>query len=113
VSDVISEVVLGPFWLRLPGLGPNCKAKVFRRSLYRKLGSSPSLAASFELLTGSVAFAGLEKFPHEATCISVFFSLKSPISARRQSVIFFSPYCFHYIVVLLLYSYFREMCAFV
>jgi len=24
VSDVISEVVLGPFWLMLPGLGPNC-----------------------------------------------------------------------------------------
>jgi len=23
VSDVISEVVLGSFWLRLPGLGPN------------------------------------------------------------------------------------------
>jgi len=24
VSDVISEVVLGPFWLMLPGLAPNC-----------------------------------------------------------------------------------------
>jgi len=23
VSDVISEVVFGPFWLLLPGLGPN------------------------------------------------------------------------------------------
>jgi len=23
VSDIISEVVLGPFWLMLPGLGPN------------------------------------------------------------------------------------------
>jgi len=23
VSDVISEVVLGSFWLMLPGLGPN------------------------------------------------------------------------------------------
>jgi len=23
VSDVISEVVLGPLWLMLPGLGPN------------------------------------------------------------------------------------------
>jgi len=23
VSDVISEVVFGPFWLMLPGLGPN------------------------------------------------------------------------------------------
>ena len=30
VSDVISEVVLGSFWLMLPGLGPNRKAKVFR-----------------------------------------------------------------------------------
>jgi len=24
VSDVKSEVVFGPFWLMLPGLGPNC-----------------------------------------------------------------------------------------
>jgi len=24
VSDIISEVVLGPFWFMLPGLGPNC-----------------------------------------------------------------------------------------
>jgi len=24
VSDVINEVVFGPFWLMLPGLGPNC-----------------------------------------------------------------------------------------
>jgi len=24
VSDVISEVVFGPFWLMLPGLQPNC-----------------------------------------------------------------------------------------
>jgi len=23
VTDVVSEVVLGPFWLMLPGLGPN------------------------------------------------------------------------------------------
>jgi len=23
VSDIISEVVFGPFWLMLPGLGPN------------------------------------------------------------------------------------------
>ena len=29
VSDVISEVVLGSFWLMLPGLGSNRKAKVF------------------------------------------------------------------------------------
>jgi len=43
VSDVISEVVSGPFWLMLPGLGPNCQAKVFCRSFYWKLGLSPSL----------------------------------------------------------------------
>jgi len=24
VSDVISELVFAPFWLMLPGLGPNC-----------------------------------------------------------------------------------------
>jgi len=24
MSDVISELVFGPFWLILPGLGPNC-----------------------------------------------------------------------------------------
>jgi len=30
VTDVISEVVLGSFWLMLPGLGPNHWAKVFR-----------------------------------------------------------------------------------
>jgi len=24
VNDVTSEVVLGPFWLMLPGLRPNC-----------------------------------------------------------------------------------------
>jgi len=29
VSDIISEVVLESFWLMLPGLGPNCYAKVF------------------------------------------------------------------------------------
>jgi len=28
MSDVISEVVLGSFWLMLPALGPNRKAKV-------------------------------------------------------------------------------------
>ena len=33
-----------------------------------------SLAASFLLLTGSVALTGPEKFPCKATCISVFFS---------------------------------------
>ena len=30
VSDVISEVVLGSFWIMLPGVGPNHWAKVFR-----------------------------------------------------------------------------------
>ena len=29
MTDVISEVVLGSFWLMLPGLGPKCKAKCF------------------------------------------------------------------------------------
>jgi len=40
VSDVISEVVLGPFWLMLPDLGPNRSAKVFRWSFHWKLGTS-------------------------------------------------------------------------
>jgi len=31
------------------------------------------LAASFELLTGSVALTGPEKFPRKATCDPVFF----------------------------------------
>jgi len=30
VGDVISEVEFWPFWLMLPGLGPNCQTKVFR-----------------------------------------------------------------------------------
>jgi len=38
-----SEVVLGSFWLMLPGLGPNRQTKVFRWSFYWKLDSSPSL----------------------------------------------------------------------
>ena len=29
MTDVISEVVLGSFWLMLPGLGPKCLAEVF------------------------------------------------------------------------------------
>jgi len=29
VSDVIGEVVFGPFWLMLPGLGPIARAKYF------------------------------------------------------------------------------------
>ena len=42
-TDVISEVVLGSFWLMLPGLGPNRSTKVFRWSFYWKLSSSLSL----------------------------------------------------------------------
>ena len=29
VTDVISEVVLGSFWLMLPGLGPTTRPKCF------------------------------------------------------------------------------------
>jgi len=43
VSDVMSEVVFGPFWLMLPGLGPNRQTQVFHRSFHWKLGSSLSL----------------------------------------------------------------------
>jgi len=43
VSDIMSEVVLGFFWLMLPGLGPNRQAKVFRWCFHWKLGSSSSL----------------------------------------------------------------------
>ena len=43
VSDVISEVVFGPFWLMLPRLGPNRYSKVFCSSFHWKLGSRPSL----------------------------------------------------------------------
>jgi len=39
----VSEVVLGSFWLMLPGLEPNRQAKVFCWSFHWKLGSSPSL----------------------------------------------------------------------
>jgi len=45
VTDVISEVDFRPFWFMLPGLGPNCLTKVFRRSFHWKLGSSPSLVS--------------------------------------------------------------------
>jgi len=43
VSDVISEVDFGPFWLMLPGLGSNRQVEVFHGSFHWKLGSSPSL----------------------------------------------------------------------
>jgi len=39
VSDLMSEVVFGSFWLMLPGLGPNCYAKVFHWSFHWKQGS--------------------------------------------------------------------------
>jgi len=45
-----------------------------------------SRLASFELLTESVALTGPEKFLRKATCVSVFFSQKSPKVARCQSV---------------------------
>ena len=44
------------------------------------------IAASFDTLTRSVGLTGPEKFRHKATCVSVFFSRKSPKAARRQSV---------------------------
>jgi len=34
VSDVISQVGLWPFWLRLPGPGPSYKMEVFCSRLY-------------------------------------------------------------------------------
>jgi len=37
VSDT-SWVGFWPFWLRFPGLGPNCKREVFHSSFYWKLG---------------------------------------------------------------------------
>jgi len=37
LTDIISEVVLGSFWLMLPGLGPNRYAKVCRWSFHWKL----------------------------------------------------------------------------
>jgi len=43
MSDVISEVVLGSFWLMLPGLGRNRYSKLFRWSFHWKLSSSLSL----------------------------------------------------------------------
>jgi len=44
------------------------------------------LAACFQLFTGSVALTKVEKFPRNATCVSVFSSQKSPRAARHQSV---------------------------
>jgi len=47
---------------------------------------STRLAVSCELLTGSVAFTGPEKFPRKATCDYVTFSRKSLKAARRKRV---------------------------
>jgi len=44
------------------------------------------LAVSFQTLTRSVALTGTEKFLHKATCVSLFFSQKSPKAAGCQSV---------------------------
>jgi len=44
------------------------------------------LSTYFGTFTGSVALTGPEKFPRKATCVSVFFSGKSPKAAGRQSV---------------------------
>jgi len=38
VGDVVSGIVLWPFWLRLQGPGSNHKVEVFRSSFYWKLG---------------------------------------------------------------------------
>jgi len=38
VSDILGGVGFWPFWLRLPGPGPNRKIKVFCLSFYWKLG---------------------------------------------------------------------------
>ena len=53
VTDVISKVVLGSFWLTLPGLGPNCLAKSvsLKFSLETRLESE-----SFEPLIHFLAF---------------------------------------------------------
>jgi len=44
------------------------------------------LAASFETLTRSVAYARPHKFPCKATCVSAFFSQKFPKAAGCKSV---------------------------
>ena len=41
------EVVFGPFWLMLPGQGPNRQAKVFRLSFHWKLSSSLKIWSTF------------------------------------------------------------------
>jgi len=44
------------------------------------------LAMSFEPLTRSVAFTGLEKFLRKAICNPVVLAREFPISARREGV---------------------------
>jgi len=86
VSDVISEVIFGPFWLMLPDQGPNRQTKVFRKNFRWKLSSSQQkkctpkaknffrvqtrrLAASFHTSTKSVTCTGAEIFLHKAMCV--------------------------------------------
>jgi len=38
VSDIISGLDFRPFWLKLPGPGPNPKMEVFQSSFLWKLG---------------------------------------------------------------------------
>jgi len=58
VSDVISEVLFWPFWLMLPGLGPNRLAKVFHRlAKYLKFSlETRPRSESFEPLINFLAF---------------------------------------------------------
>jgi len=37
VGDIISGISFWSFWLKLPGLGPNCRRKVFHSSFCWKL----------------------------------------------------------------------------
>ena len=47
MSDVVTEVVFGPFWLMLPGLGPTARPKYFAARLESE---------SFEPLIDFLAF---------------------------------------------------------
>ena len=77
VTGVISEVVLGSFWLMLPGLG---RKKSSTYDVTHKKPASPKQkivfqvqtrrpAAIFETFTGSAEHTGPEKFPRKATCV--------------------------------------------
>jgi len=53
MSDIISEVVLGPFWLMFPGLGP----QPLGQSISLKFSLETRLKSeSFELLINFLAF---------------------------------------------------------